>query len=1020
MRAEILGVIAHAVDRCGTVPALQEMRPLLVDGDAEANFFNNVHHIQIHRRTRALRRLGEYCRDGRVRSSTISELFVPLVGHFVTSTGVDHHLVNEAIITIGHLAGGLAWSAYNSLVQQHLKGAKEKNGLEKIHVRALVSVLDHFHFRLDDIMEDDVEPTGDADDKEEPPSATADPLPGLSSSMRLKIADAVNQRLLPNLLQFMEKRDEAEDTLRIPISVGVVKVAQHLPESTRTPQIEKLITVLSQALRSKSQETRDMVRETMCRIAAMLGPQMLPIIIKELRAALLRGPQLHVLAFVTHSILVHVTSPEHVAMFGKLDDLVDGVAHVAAEVIFGQSGRDVQSEDFRTKMREVRGSTTRGLDIFAIMAKYISPSKISGLLGPVRAIMHETEALKVMQKADDVLRRVASGLNSSAHLTPPQVLVLCHTFLSQNAKFLRQENGRSAQRRKTDFDVQTKRNETTNEDCYANNSHKFVAFGLDLFVTAFRRSLFDFNDRDVISRLEPMVGVIGNTLYSVDAHVLVLGLRAAAAIVRCPLSSISKSLPVYVRQVLTIIRQAGTTESDVVQNAFKSLAIIIRDCPEANVQAEDLAYLLEVLTPDLEEKDRQIAVFALLRAIVSRKFVVSEIYDIMDKVAEIMVTNQSTQVQELCRGVYLQFLLDYPQGKGRLRTQMTFLAKNLSYVFESGRQSVMELLGALFSKFESKLVYEYSDLFFVALFMVIANDDSAKCRAMGAELIKALFFRLDDHHREIMMDHLQSWASQKSQSSLTRTVAQVYGLLVEALGANAQGHIAFILDVLNGVLETSAAILCGLELPDDEAESVDVDEIEWQLPYQSLSSLLKIAKTSADLVSTPGRIRWDCVTAHSLFPHAWVRLASLRLLGLLFHVFPAGPPNLDLPLSHPLSRDGLMDVASKLCIQLRSPNLDDTFSLQLVKNLFYVGKCFHIWPQIQSTSLEPVEEMDEEGNEVDLAAAAKINDKTVANPLPWLFSKLSYQARSAHIARRSRTSTEVRKFCFDCIFVFAD
>jgi U3 small nucleolar RNA-associated protein 20 len=1012
VRSEILGVIARAIEKCATIPVFQEMRSLLADGDAEANFFNNVYHIQAHRRTRALRRLAQYCHGGRIRSSTISGLFVPLVGHFVANADVDHHVVNEAIITIGHLAGGLTWSAYNALVQQHLKEAKEKNGQEKIHVRTLVSILDSFHFQLDDIMDDDVEPVGEAGVREQLPAA-GDLSPALTSSMRMKITDAVSQRLLPALLQFMEKRDEAEDSLRIPISVGIVRVAQYLPESTRTPQIEKLITVLSQALRSKSQETRDMVRETMSKIAVMLGPQMLPTIIRELRAALARGPQLHVLAFVTYTVLAHITSSEHVRTFGNLDDSVDGVAHIAAEVIFGQSGRDVQSEDFRTKMREVRGSATRGLDTFAIMAKYISPSKISGLLTPIRAIMHETEALKVMQKVDDVLRRVASGLNGNAYLTPSQLLVLCHTFLSQNAKFLRQESGRPAKRRKTDFDVQMKRTDTANEDCYANNSHKFVAFGLDLFVTAFRRSLFDFNDRDVISRLEPMVGVIGNTLYSIDAHVVVLGLRAAAAIVRCPVSSISKSLPVYQRQILAIIRQAGTTESDVVQNAFKSLAIIIRDCPEAGVQANDLTYLLEVLAPDLEEKDRQVAVFALLRAIVSRKFVVPEIYDIMDKVAEIMVTNQSAEVQELCRGVYLQFLLDYPQGKGRLRTQMTFLAKNLSYVFESGRQSVMELLSAIFSKFEPKLVYEYSDLFFVALFMVIANDDSAKCRAMAGELIKALFIRLDEHHREIVMDHLRTWAYQKSQLSLLRTVAQVYGLLVDVLGADAQAHMAFIIDVLNGILETSAAILRGLELPDDDVENVDTPEIEWQLPYQSLSSLLKIVRISSDFVRAPGRIRWDCISAHTLFPHTWVRLASSRLIGFLFNAFPIGPPSPDLPASHPLSPDGFMEVARKLCIQLRSPNLDDTLSLQLVKNLFYVGKCFHTWPRLQLTPTQLMEESDEEGDEVHLTTTIKNYDNEAGgNLLPWLFSKLSYQARSAHIARRNRTSTEVLPFSY--------
>jgi len=86
------------------------------------------------------------------------------------------------------------------------------------------------------------------------------------------------------------------------------------------------------------------------------------------------------------------------------------------------------------------------------------------------------------------------------------------------------------------------------------------------------------------------------------------------------------------------------------------LATILRDSPTAQVKEKDLVYLLDLLSPDLEDPSRQASVFSMLRAIVSRKFVVPEIYDLMDKVSEIMVTNQSNQVQELCRSVLLQFL----------------------------------------------------------------------------------------------------------------------------------------------------------------------------------------------------------------------------------------------------------------------------------------------------------------------------------------------------------------------------
>ena len=184
-------------------------------------------------------------------------------------------------------------------------------------------------------------------------------------------------------------------------------------------------------------------------------------------------------------------------------------------------------------------------------------------------------------------------------------------------------------------------------------------------------------DPKTISRLEPLVAAIGNTLYSTEGSVVTSGLKAMVNIAKYPLKAIEPSMPVFVRQTLDIIKQTGSTDSDLVQTALRSLASIIRDCPSAKVKEKDLAFLLEVLTPDLEKPERPSAAFSILRAIVSRKFVVPEIYDLMHKVSEILITSRSTQVQELSRSVVSQFLLDYPQGQGRLKQHMTFPRKEL-------------------------------------------------------------------------------------------------------------------------------------------------------------------------------------------------------------------------------------------------------------------------------------------------------------------------------------------------------
>ncbi len=290
-----------------------------------------------------------------------------------------------------------------------------------------------------------------------------------------KVHEIVARRLLPSLLKHLERRDEMEDANRILIAVGVTKVALYLPEDSRRVQVDKLLTVTSQILRSKSQETRDVTRETLCKIAVYLGPSYLPNMIQCLRDALQRGPNLHVLAFMVHALLVHATAEESNAFVGNMDTCVRDVAYISSEVVFGRSAKDVENEGFKTKMKEVRNSSKKAVDSFSILGKVITPSAIPNLLYPIKAIMHETESNRSMQLVDDVLRAISLGINSNSRFGPSEILSLSHTLITQNARFFQQNERKKARKGHaknlvSDVIVQTKRTLASEEDHYAHTS----------------------------------------------------------------------------------------------------------------------------------------------------------------------------------------------------------------------------------------------------------------------------------------------------------------------------------------------------------------------------------------------------------------------------------------------------------------------------------------------------------------------------------------------------------------------
>lgn len=994
VRNEVLLVFSKAIKECTGVPVLAELQLLLGDED-ETNIFVNLGHIQVHRRARAIRRLRDVVVETGIREATIANVFLPILEHIIAgSTEVtDHHLVNESITTIGVLAGRLGWSKYNALVMRYLRMGTPKSAQQKFYIRCVSSLIDNFAFDLRSdakVGADESEAVNEVTPEDEAAPAADAPEAPVAASAR--ITEVVLARLLPALSHFIAKKHDetADEAVRIPVAVGIVKLASALPEESSANEILRVVTTVSQILRSKDQDTRDIARDTIGKIAVYLGPEWLGKVLAELRTALQRGPQKHVLAVTTHSIL-HLATTEAADRFSNLDQAVGDAVSVSAEVIWGESGQDVATEGFKTKMREVRGALSRGNDTFQLVSRLVSPSKIGAVLAPVREVMHVSQAVKTMLQVDEVLRRIALGLNANALINPTDILNLSYSLINGNSQFLRAKKKEAKSAKPADrFQVQMKRKEKEDEDMYPQNAYKFVSFGLELFITAFRRGKFDFADVDILSRLGPLVNAIGNTLYSTNSAILVLGLKATAAIAKCPIPQVDEALPAFVTNIFRMIKNAGgTAESEVAQTALKTLAVLIRDCKASQVSDTQLRYLIEVVNPDLEDHDRQSCIFTVLRAVVSRRFVVPEIYDVMDRVSSIMVTSQSTHVQDLCRGLLMQFLLDYPQGQGRLKSQMTFLARNLDYVFESGRVSVMEVLSAVFGKFSSELIVEYADMFFVALVAVLANDDSEKCRNMAGVLLQQLFGSLEEDHQKRLLQVLKAWVDARNDNpALAAASLAVYGLLCESDEVEASVF-AELPTVVLPVIRSSARALARAEASDDEVT------LEHSLPQQALNVIAKALKANGELAKS---IPWTDIVAHLLFPHEWVRFGAARALAVLF----AGKEAFTI-----LDADLLLDIARKSCILFGGSKsadgedvvIDAKLADQLVKLLWNVAK--H-WAKSEENGWT-VDGEEVEGQEED--ETEETEEKSASRPLAWLMSRLSFLARRLIISRPASNDT---------------
>ncbi|TIB69218.1 hypothetical protein E3P77_00646 [Wallemia ichthyophaga] len=988
VRVEVLSVIAKAVFVCDKMDTFTQMRPLLMEGDEEANFFNNIHHVQLHRRSRALQRLGDFAMQGKLPNDALVKVFIPIVGHFVSGATEkkDHNLTTEAIKALGACSSRLGWSAYNNLVRSYLKLAKAKDANEKVYIRATMSVLEHFHFSMSEEVSGDYEENdeeNESDDEDAPPQQAS----------AAKVSDAVTNRLLPLLLKYLEQKDETEASIRIPIAAGYVRVALFLPAEVKEMEVNRLITVLAQVFKSKDSDTRVLAREVLCRISTIVGPDYLPSIISALKEALTRGAQLHVLSYTVHSVIVHLIGSE-AGRYDNLDLVSQDIVSIITETIFGRSAKDAQNEEWKTQTKEVKSAKNKSLDTYQILARLCSPSKMPVLLLPIRDMITVSANQKTIASVDEVLRRISLGVISNAQFQPTDVLSLCYSLIAQKSKFATpsEKKNRKRENVKQGAVVQLKRDIREERNYFEQNSHKFINLGLDLFNTSFKRSQFDFKSGEHLARLDPLVSAVGNVLYTSNTDTVVLGLKATANVARAPLPSIENSLGVFIKRIFALLDDCGGTQSELAQTTLRTLAVLLREVKNATIKEEELKHLLNLIKPDLEEHDRQHTLFILLKAIVNRKLIVPEIYEMMERVAEVMVTNQSSHVRDQCRNIYLQFLLDYPQGKARIKKVFDFLAKNLSYVYESGRLSVMELLSVIIQKFDQENLRKNSDIVFLGLVMVLANDDSAVCKESANALTKSLLSIYDKDERNKVVAMMHSWSTQDAQPSLQMLSAQLAGIFVESIEkGNGKGYV-------NGII-TDLMRLIGVD--------------EWQVLYHTLNAIIKVINTYPHAVDY---VEWAAVVNSLNYQHVWVRSQSAKLVSALFTITQPYTPKLGT--GGMLSLEGLVELSRKFSYELRSKHLDNDMAHQVVKNLIFISRCFAgVSVENEDGNGEKAvkaaeegekeEDYDEDGKKEE--EVEKAEESWRRDPLGWLFRKLSFQARLSFFKRSFEDNVQDKK-----------
>lgn len=859
VRREILRVFGFLITTLPRWDRVADLNGLLSDRDGESvepAFFFNLLSPATAKQIEALRILESANDTQQMGSQNISQFFIPLLEHFIfgrVDGSDDHGLGAQATNTIGSLALSLQWKIYRTILRRYISYIASKPELQKQTIRLLGRLVDSL--ALGRHQEINSQMVVDGNDVT---SLSTKTLWKTYPSETQLYADVMND-FIPPLVKHLHEKDESEVSYRVPVGVIIVKLLKLLPADHMNQKLAGVLTDICHILRSKSWESREMARDTLVKIAAVLGPSYIGFILKELRGALTKGYQLHVLSYTVHSILVTVVpnfSP------GDLDYCVPMIVTIVMDDIFGTIGQEKDAEGYVTQMKEVKSSKSQ--DSMELVARNASITQLINLIRPLQSLLLQKIDLKMVRKIDSLMTRITAGLLQNTGAESRDTLVFCYEVIQEVHNSRKPEEEQKVDPKVRKYLVQRGANKSGQRGRTTKHTYKLARFAFDLL-----RSMFKKHDNlRTASNIAGFLPILGDAIIDGEDEVKISAFRLLAVIVKVPFPNEDGAniYKVAVKEATKSIAMSSATTTDLSQAALKMLAVVLRDRKDIRVTESAVDMLLGKLKDDLTEPLYRHVTFNFLRSVLDRQIETAAVYDTMDYVGTVMITNDDQNTRELARGAFFQFIREYPQTKARWGKQLDFIVANLQYSREGGRLSVTEVVHLLLMKSSGDFVQQIAATCFLPLFLVIANDDSERCRLAACELIKMIFQKADKERTQTFLSLLRSWLEKEENAAIRRLALLVFGYYFEARDDATKNKKDFKL-----VVENIAGIL---RL--DSAEGVDEELFDTALGVVRVLT----ATFPEQMLSPDKRGLWDDIMRCIDDPEPTVNLSAVRLISI--------------------------------------------------------------------------------------------------------------------------------------------
>ena len=944
-RSECIGLLACVTKRFSNKEKFSELLTL-VNKDREVDVFDNLVHIQLHRRTAAIAKLSKLSENDTFSPLILRQYLLPIVSHFLHCSQHDreHNLLSNAIEFVGRASGQLGWAQYVHMLKQYLKMVATVNNKldESVTIRVLISILHNYHFDVSERVNKDTVALNESENEDEDIKVS-------NSGFSGTIQDVMSNHILPELEALLDSSPTSHTSgghklshltptgcdIRAPVALAIVQLLLKLPQQLMDCHLPGILLKLIRALHTRDWDMRQDVRRVLREVAVSIGAGYLERMFSEMQQQLTRGFQLHILTYTVHSILDGMKKR---LKPGDLDGCVRVLSEIVVNDLFGRPSEERAVRELAVKTVEVRHP--KGPEVLELMSTFLSPDTIHGVLDPFLEKLVNAEVSSTVELVREGLKKVSQGLLRNRAMTSHKLLVFVYQQLvwsveQQTMDFVSKEDC---------LQKQAKYLEEVKRDCFIiesrverggarpkqkinSNIQLVTEFCLSLLSSALKTDRkINLHTQTVLEKLDPFIEILTNLLSAPHLRIAILSVRILGQVCHLKLPSLLRHTHRLKTHILSYLRKYSTQRepdspnNEMVSTCYRVMTSLLNQQGSVTVSRAEIEPLLVSLEEAIHQSSRQATVFSLLKAIIRSGVGSKSLWQLMTQVAKLCVQEESEQVKREARSALLLYLTETAISRKRIKLCLDYILSNLEYQLEPGRQSAAKLTTLVLRKFPREILNDLAEYFYLPVAIALANEDSKVTRRLYELSLKSLFSKVDSSRMDNIYSMGWEWIRGDNNQLIYMGVCSLLVLIETGVGP--------VNKKLTEILKQLISIITQKQ-DSRSLMKVCVECILKMVRKKGVATLCRGYKTVVTDVAQA------CVSLINS-EEKDTRVVTAKLVGaLLSHTKHSPEGGVTLFREH----TQLVSCAQSFVDRVNSPDLCEEETAQVVKNLIFLFTC---------------------------------------------------------------------------------